>query len=266
MELREYKASDVPELIALWVTVFGDKQNYAEKFFAALPDMGSGVVALCGGKIIGAAYTLNGQELVESGQTSQIGYIYGVGVYKEYRHKGFGAALCKSVYALSKKRGAAVVCTLPAEESLYIWYEKILGMKDVLHRERVTLLSEASEAVMPLSATEYALWREKYLAGKCHVHFSSYSMELERQLLTEYGGGFYMTESAICAACRDGGSVTVAELLSADNDAFPRTVASIGALLGAESCLAYLPAETGEKYILSDKPLPADCVWNLSFD
>ena len=42
-ELREYRRDDVPALSALWTECFGDGPGFTEKFFAALPGMGSGV-------------------------------------------------------------------------------------------------------------------------------------------------------------------------------------------------------------------------------
>ena len=266
MEIREIERADVPELIELWVEVFGDRRSYAESFFAALPDVGSGVAALCSGKIVGAAYTLNGQELVENGRTTALGYLYGVGVYEEYRGRGIGGELIKAVYALSGKRGASIVCILPAEESLYDWYEELLGMKHLLRRKRVLCKADAAEQVMPLSVTEYALWRENYLRNKPHVRLSSFSLALEERLCAEYGGGFFMSESGIAAAYMDEDAVIVREVLSADDAASLRVAASVGAALGAKDCLVCLPSESGYNYILSDRPLPADCVWNLSFD
>ena len=79
-ELREYRPDDVPALSALWTECFGDGPGFTEKFFAALPGMGSGVAAVRGGEILGAAYTLNAQELICGEGVRRVGYIYGVGV------------------------------------------------------------------------------------------------------------------------------------------------------------------------------------------
>ena len=92
-ELREYRRDDVPALSALWTECFGDGPGFTEKFFAALPGMGSGVAAVRGGEILGAAYTLNAQELVCGEDVRRVGYIYGVGVGERFRGCGIGAAL-----------------------------------------------------------------------------------------------------------------------------------------------------------------------------
>lgn len=264
--IREYVTADVPELIRLWTGAFDDTGSFCEKFFLFLPDIGSGVVAVTDGKIVGAAYSLNGQELVDGEKRAVVGYIYGVAVYEQYRHKGIGESLVKAVFELSKKRGAVTVTTLPAEKSLYGWYEKIAGFKYTLKCEKLVVKSGASEAVMPVTSTEYMMMRESMLRGKVHIHPSSYALEFEKKLLNEYGGDLFMTESGLCAAYPDNGRAMVREVIAPDREAALRVAESVGAFLKVNECEVRLPASDGVEYVLSDKLLPADCIWNLTFD
>ena len=128
--IREYAAEDAPELIKLWTEVFDDTASMAEKFIAALPGIGGGVVALLNGEIAGAAYTINGQELICGNKHTPIGYIYGVGVLEKYRHRGIGEKLVGAICKLSRKLGADIISCLPAEERLYAWYEEIADFGD----------------------------------------------------------------------------------------------------------------------------------------
>jgi len=264
--IREYSSRDVPELIWLWTSAFDDTDSFCEKFFLSLPDMGSGVVAELDGKIVGAAYTLNGQELIDGENRSAVGYIYGVSVCEKYRHQGIGERLVKAVYELSKKRGAVIVATLPAEKSLYGWYEKTAGLKYSLKCEKIILKSKVSEMTMPVSSTEYMMMRENMLRGKAHIHLSDYALEFEKKLLNEYGGNFFMAESGLCAVYLDNGRAIVREVIAPDRDAALRIAESIGASLKADECELRLPSAEGAEYVLSDKPLPPDCIWNLTFD
>lgn len=264
--IREYSLRDVPELIKLWTTVFDDTNSFCEKFFGALPDMGSGVVAEIDGKIAGAAYTLTGQELVDGEKRAVVGYIYGVAVYEQYRHRGIGESLVNAVYELSKKRGAAIVATLPAEKSLYGWYEKFAGLKHTLKCEKLVVKSASSETVMPVTSTEYMMMRENMLRGKTHIHLSDYSLEFERKLLNEYGGDLFMAESGLCAAYIDCGRALVREVIAPNRETALRITESVGAFLGTGECEVRLPCAEGTEYVLSDRPLPDNCVWNLTFD
>lgn len=264
--IREYTSADVPELVRLWTTVFEDTEETAEKFFAALPDMGGGVAAEIGGEIIGAAYTLNGQELLHDGGNTPVGYLYGIAVYEKYRHRGIGADITEAAYALSKKRGAEIVSCFPAEKGLYAWYKRTVGFEYILRCEKVSLKAEPAERVMRISSAEYMLWRENMLKHRTHIRLSSFALEFEKQLLEEYGGGLYMAESGICAAYVEDGKTLVREVIAHDREGALRTAQSVCALLGTDECTVRLPAPEGEEYIVSDKPLPDGCVWNLTFD
>ena len=137
--IREYRTADVPGLIRLWTSVFDDSESAAESFFAALPDIGAGTAAFVDGEIAGAAYLIDGQELADGGKRLRIGYIYGVGVYEKYRRRGIGERLVKAVYELSKRRGADIVTCLPAEKSLYAWYERLVDFRYTLKCEKLTV-------------------------------------------------------------------------------------------------------------------------------
>ena len=263
--LREYEPGDIPVLSELWIECFGDTPGFVKSFFDALPHMGGGIVALRGGEILGAAYTINGLELVCGSTARRIGYIYGVGVGERFRGCGIGAALDREVYALSKKLGAGIVSTLPAEESLYGWYESVIGMRVRLYRRLHSVISAAGFHVSPAGAAEYAAAREKLLSAVPHIRLSPAAMEFQGALLGEYGGGFFTFDGGIAAACMDGRRAQIRELICSDTCA-DAAAAAVGAALGAEAADVFFPAENGELYIAADGELPAGCVWNLSFD
>ena len=264
--IREYTAEDAPELIRLWTAVFDDTASMAEKFFAELPDIGGGVAALLDGKIAGAAYTINGQELICGDKHTPIGYIYGVGVLKKYRHRGVGEKLVKAVCELSRKRGADIISCLPAEEGLYAWYERLADFKYTVKCEKLTVKSSPSAEVTRLSAAEYMMRREKMLEGKTHVRLSRSTMEFEEQLLEEYGGGFFASEDGLCAVYNDGGKALAREVIAHGRGAAILAAESVGVALGTSECELRLPATNGSLYVTSDKPLPDGCIWNLTFD
>ncbi len=264
--IREYRTADVPGLIRLWTSVFDDTESAAESFFTALPDIGAGAAAFVDGEIAGAAYLIDGQELVGKGERLRIGYIYGVGVYEKYRRRGIGERLVKAVYELSKRRGADAVACLPAEKSLYAWYERLVDFRYTLKCEKLTVKAEAAETAVHVSAAEYAHRREEALGKRAHVILSAPALEFEKRLFEEYGGGFFMTQSGVCAAYIDGGKALVREVISADRASAIRTAGTVGAALGAAECEIRFPAVDGDEYVCSDRPLPDGCVWNLTFD
>ena len=275
--VREYRQTDIPALTALWHGVFGDSEALISAFFRLLPGMGTGAVAELHGKIVGAAYaitdlTLDGK-IVGAAYTitdlsldgAAAGYIYAVAVEKSARRRGIGEAVTQKARELAAQRGAKIICTLPAEAGLYPWYERIIGTYHRLHRTFTELTCEPICAVDPLSAGEYAARREKLLAGKPHIVCGHAAMEFEEELCRTYGGGLYSVKDGICAVLRDGDTAFMHEII-ADNADINTLARSAGAALGCERVRFFTVSDTGEDYISSDIPLPADCEFTFSFE
>lgn len=268
--LREIAPEDVPALKSLWARCFGDEARVIEAFFRLLPDMGGGVAAVVDGEIAGAAYILTGQELLVPGKLPQLcGYLYGVAVEAAYRGHGLGRALSRAAAELGGSRGAELLCTLPAERSLYGWYEEILGLSRALDRRASRVKAAPGPPCMELSAAEYQLRRESLLRGTAHARLSVHSLEFQRQLCAGYGGGFFSCGDAVAAVYREGRTALARELLCPAGVRREPIAAALAARLGAEEALLYTPARPGEgEPYLAARPgkVPGDCVWNLTFD
>lgn len=265
--IRKYAAADLPELCALWLRNFEDTENFVIEFHAALPKIGDCMVAELDGKIVGAAYALMGQQLAEQGKKPvQLGFLYGVSVDREYRRHGVGAAVVSAACELSRQLGAEIVTILPARAALYDWYGKVLGMEHTLFRTGERVTAENREACTVLSSEEYNKKREALLGDKAHVRLSDASMDFAKKLMREYGGEFYAVCGGIAAAYIDSGIALIRELILPDDSDRSAAAASVAAEMGAEEARLYSPSASGDRYILSDKALPENCVWNLSFD
>ena len=191
MTIREYIQADIPAMRALWRRVFDESECFLDAFFRLLPDIGSAVVATGEGhELLGAAYALTGFEWQRTdGTRAQIGYLYAVAVEEDARGQGIGAALSGAAAELCRKRESQIVATLPANAPLYDWYEKTVGTRHLLFRERHTVPARKSVDIMKLTATEYMLWRENLLRGKNFVRPSYPMLETQRALCEAYGGG-----------------------------------------------------------------------------
>ena len=166
MKIRHYQKDDVPAMRALWKTVFDEREAYLDAFFTLLEDIGGAAVAIDEtGALCGAAYAMTGYELLADGASPHVGYVYAVAVEERARGRGLGAALSRRAAEICREREAVIVTTLPAEESLYPWYEKHIGTRHVLRREKSCVKAEKSVDIMRLTSTEYMLWRENMLRG-----------------------------------------------------------------------------------------------------
>ena len=275
LSIREYRPSDIGKLSDLWGEDFCYSYNFITNFFKMLPKMGTGLVAESRGELLGAVYILMGQTLIldlreaftDDSSDPLCAYIYGLSVLKSSRNKAVGSALIKAASKKAKELGADIVCVYPRKASLYRWYEKRIGTKCVLYRKRDIILSSGLEQCIPLSSSEYMMWRENLLKDYPHLHLSGSCMEFERLLCADGGGGFYASGCGIAAAYRLGSRAVIVELLCSDSCEERIVAASVGSALGCRDVLLYRPSDRGEPYIAADNSLiPPDCVWNFSYD
>ena len=127
--LRESAPRDTAQLRQLWCDVFGAPPELVDAFFSLLPGMGCGCVAERESRVVGAAYLIDGFTLLQPGKEPlRCGYLYAVAVHPAARGHGIGAAVSRGAAGLGRERGAELICTLPAEDTLYRWYGEILSL------------------------------------------------------------------------------------------------------------------------------------------
>ena len=264
--LREFHPEDRAELAALWHKVFGDPEELILAFLQRLPSFGVGAVAELEGRAVGAAYALEGLCSGLAGGDVPCGYIYAVAVAPEHRHHGLGAALSQKAAELSKARGSRLICTLPAEESLYPWYEKILGVSCALRRRSFMAKAAPLLPCREVGAEEYLSRREALLEGRPHLRINSELMDFGELFYRSFGGGLYLCGGGVCAAYGDE-ELVIRELITPEDLSPEAAAASLAAHLGRDSARYFLPYKEGEAYISAPKgSLPQDFIWNLSFD
>ena len=263
----EYTNKDINDLVRLWCDVFGDKESFVRKFFISLPNMGSCVCAKDGDKIVAEACAITGFELVKAGSTLNrvCGYVYGVAVDENYRSMGIGKEISKRAYDMCYEREASIVWTLPAEDSLYDYYRAILPYSFSLGRRRLETTARKTEMTMKLTATEYMMFRESMLTGRSFLRPSYFTMDTYRMFLEEYGGGLFATESGIVAAMNDDGICVIPEIICANDQDAERSASAVAFEMGLSKCVYYLPGSE-ERFIISDKELPDDAVWSITFE
>ena len=266
--IRKIQASDLPALRRLWAETYGDPEEQIDAFFRLLPGMGTGLAAVEAGRVLGAAYAITGLELFSAeGQKRPFGYLYAVAVDEAARHRGLGRALSRACADEAKALGCAFFCTQPAAESLFAWYEEILGMRCALRRREETVPAAALEPGMELSPTDYRFWRERLLTSLPHIRLGDGALLFQHSLCKSYGGGFFAVGDAVAAAYLDEGRCVIRELLCPEGTDRRALAASLAAHLGVGEALLCTPDPAGAPYIAAVAgALPADCIWTLSFD
>lgn len=260
--IRGYMPADRTALTALWARCFGDGEELIHGFFALLPELGAGVTAELDGKPVGMAFAICGMTLLGG---EKCGYIYAVAVDEGCRGFGAGAALTRAAADAARGLGAEIICTLPAEASLYPWYEKLISTRFMLCRRRDIIPAGEARGFAPLSAAEYNIRREALLAGKPHLTVNNACAELLHLLCEAYGGGLFAVNGGVAAGYLEEDTYLIRELICPDN-LRERNAAALARQLGAAKAELYSPAQSGGSFVALDSSIPRDTVWNIAFD
>ena len=250
--IRPYKTEDIPALTRIWHGSFGDEISMIEKFFELLPDMGKGFVAEKGGEVVGMLYMLDA-----SFGERKVGYVYAVAVKPEYRRQGIGRSLCEAASSMDYD----IIATLPAENELYTWYEKVLGTKPVLYGKHERVYPGRGKTYYEINAAEYGEMREKLLVSKPHIEFSPSYLRYQEIICTTYGGGMFAGLGGIACGYIDDGMLHIKEALG-DVSFLPALCAD----LGAQYAVIRTADASGEPFIAAMGALPLECEWNLALD
>ena len=209
IELRQPRPEEEAPLRALFTEAFGDG-DFTDLFFRTgyAP---ARCLAAFDGVLLAALHWFDC-----SLEDKKAAYIYGIAAFERCRGRGVGSALIRVALEELEKRGYETVFLVPAEPSLFGYYERF-GFRAVSTIREFTLSASAPLPLKKLTADEYAAARRKLLPkasllqeGPCLALLSGYA-------------DFYATDRAVAAVSGD----MVWELLGEISDA-PGLIAALG--------------------------------------
>lgn len=279
--IRLWQPEDVPVLIALWQTAFGDDRAYIEKYHSMFLKPGSCLVAEADGKPVSAMYFMAGPMLFPpSGRSYSTIYTYALATDPAYRRRGIGTAVYRACAKLALTR-ADTACVLPSRADQYPFYQKANGCVPVSFVREAEFTPDdlrgvrAAEAT-PISAGEYYLRRKSILRGRPYAIMSGSYLALESYHMERFGGGFFSLDGDVAAVEMDHGVCRVPELLDADNDGMD-AIAAIAARFPAERYVVRSPVFFSSPGVIRpfmlgavepelDAQIPDDLWWGFAFD
>ena len=207
IEFRPPRPGEEGELRALFTEAFGD-EAFTNLFFDRGYSPERCLVAT-GDSILAALHWFDC-----SLDSQKAAYVYGIAAFASCRGRGIGSKLIRFSVEYLQNRGYEVITLVPAEESLFPYYERF-GFRRIgtISEKRVT--AAAPLPVRTLTASEYAEARRKLLPAH------SLQQTACLPLLAGYAD-FYATPRAIAAVSGQ----MVWELLGEEADA-PGLIAAL---------------------------------------
>jgi len=152
------RLEDIPALRQLWKTVFGDSEEFLDRFFchAFAPER-----CLClweEGVLAGMVHWLPCER-----PPHRFAYIYAVATHPDHRGKGICRRLMERTHALLPGQGYAGALLYPQEESLREMYRKMGYETATFLEEGICSPGAAAATLEPLSPEAYFGLRPQYL-------------------------------------------------------------------------------------------------------
>ena len=131
--IRLSKESDRKNIIDLWHEAFGDSQAEIEFFLDNCPKAENTLVYEADGRIVSMLFLLEGEMQIKNKSYPSY-YLYAACTLNEYRGRGLMAELLGFAKKTAADRDFYFICLLPADKSLYNYYEKF-GYKTVFKKK-----------------------------------------------------------------------------------------------------------------------------------
>ena len=201
IEFRPPRVGEEPQLQALFTEAFGD-EAFTDLFFRT-GFSHERCLAAFDEALLAALHwfdcSLDGRKAA---------YIYGIAAFQKCRNQGIGSKLIRFAIESLQAQGYSVIALVPAEESLFPYYERF-GFRTVSTISEKRFTASSPLPIRRLSSSEYASLRRASLP--------EHSLVQEGAILDLLGGysDFYATPRAVAAVS---GSM-VWELLGDESDA-----------------------------------------------
>lgn len=209
IDLRPPRPGEESALRALFTEAFGD-EVFTDLFFRTGYSPDRCLTAFDGGLLAALHWfdcSLEGRKAA---------YVYGIAAFRRCRGQGIGSALIRFAVDHLKARGYDIITLVPAEESLFPYYERF-GFRTVSTIRESLVPAGDPLPIRKLSVSEYAAARRRLLPTNSLLQEGAVL-----DLLAGYAD-FYATPNAIAAVSDH----MVWELLGEAGDA-PGLIAALG--------------------------------------
>ena len=180
--------SHIAELKEIWHECFGDSFDYINFFFENRFESVKTVIALYGGKTVGAAYLMP-VEAYEYGVLKNGWYGYAIGILKDFRKNGIYKMMHKKIMKdIAEKNEFYILC--PANEKLCEFYSSI-GFKDFSYLSTIELKKCKTDFKVlerEITTKRYAKLRNKYFKNDGMIFWNEEAIEYAIKENTFCGG------------------------------------------------------------------------------
>ena len=247
VELRKARAGEEKAIAALWGRVFGDDGAFLAEFYRLCVPYDQ-MLVLAEDSVVRSILCAPEMTMrLPNEKALKCGYMYALATDPEARNQGFGREMMRYGEAYLKNEGADCAILVPAEPSLFRFFDSLDYVPAFSHLRREVPGDQVvpERGADPATPGEYNSLRRHWLKGRCYADYGDDLVEFQRYLSQGTGGDLYRLDlpgGAGCAAVElDGETAMVKELLCAPVD-LDRALAQVAARHPAGRYILRLPA------------------------
>jgi len=263
---RKPRECELSVLGEIWHKVFGSVG--AKSFFDTLYNIEHTIIAQHEDKPVAMGYIVPTGDYVCREHTLPCAMLYGIATVPEHRGHGHGAAVVNELIETAFNIGFEAVVLCPSEDSLFEYYNNKSKLCDWFYIKELELsfpiVAHSTNKLYSteISPDEYIKHREKLLNNIPHLEHNLRTIEYQKKLCDELGGGLYKIGDA-CAIIevQPDETVWVKELLTL-NDDISDLITCITTQFEASQYIIRLPAEK-ENSVMNAAGIDAVCRFGM---
>lgn len=258
VDIRLAQKDDLQRQKELWKICFGDEDDYIDFYFDNMYKQEQTAVLLWDEEIVAMATMIPAALVMEDNKRFDLSMLYAIATHPKFQGKGFSSQIMDFCHAYLENQNQDMSILVPAQESLFGFYEK-KGYQDGFYIREVTLTrdqimrpggyQEEGVIITPVTPSSYNIIRRAQLKGKVYVDYANEEIAYQKQLCQKYGGDLYGLEVGGIRGCAvvevmSETEVLIKEILMPDH-LVREGIMQIAKVLPAQKYRVRLPASLG---------------------
>lgn len=249
IEMRRAAPEERQAVARLWNRVFGDDEKFLDEFYRLCTPYEELMVLVEDGVLRTILCAPDITLRCPNGRQLKAGYMYALATDPAIRGRGFGKDMMRFGEVCLKGRGADCAILVPAEPSLFRFFDQLSYVPVFSHIRQVLSPDELpapqpGDRLTPAAPTEYNAIRREQLAGQLYTDYGDDLVEFQQLLSRAAGGGIWRLElpgGIGCAAVEVVDDVPVVKELLCPPEDIDRAASLLARQYPAPRCILRLP-------------------------